>query len=152
MKILLAVDGSEYSEAATQALALRMRPEGIEVLVLRVVEPRVFATSPQLEQTYASERGKILKEDHERAQESVNLASQALRAAHFHVNTRVVEGEARSAILEVAEEWGADLIVLGSHGRKGLQRFLLGSVAESIARHAGCAVQIVRLSRHRKGR
>jgi nucleotide-binding universal stress UspA family protein len=149
MKILLAVDGSGFSEAATQALVTQMRPEGAEVLVLRVLEPRLFATPPQLAQRVASEQEKILKEDLERARETANLASQALRAARFKVNTRVVAGEARNAILEVAAEWRADLIVLGSHGRKGLQRFLLGSVAESVSRHADCSVEIVRVPRDR---
>jgi nucleotide-binding universal stress UspA family protein len=145
MKILLAIDGSGFSQAATQALVLQMRPEGVEVLVLRVVEPRIFSTPPQLAQRVAPEQEKILKEDFEHAKESVNLASQALRAAHFNANARVVEGEARHGILEVATDWRADLIVLGSHGRKGFQRFLLGSVAEFVARHAGCPVEIVRV-------
>jgi nucleotide-binding universal stress UspA family protein len=47
-------------------------------------------------------------------------------------------------IIDAAEAWKAELIVIGSHGRKGLQRFLLGSVAESIARHAACSVEIIR--------
>lgn len=47
--------------------------------------------------------------------------------------------------LEQASKWGADLIVLGSHGRKGLKHFLLGSVSETVARHAICSVEIVRV-------
>ena len=47
-------------------------------------------------------------------------------------------------ILEEAREWGADLIVVGSHGRRGLERFLLGSVADSIAIHAECSVEVIR--------
>jgi nucleotide-binding universal stress UspA family protein len=144
MKILLAVDGSEFSQAATQALISGMRPEGAEILVLRVVEPRVLFTSPQMAPGYAPEQDEIIKEDFRHAQESVNQASQALRSAGFSVNTRVVEAEARNGILDTAAEWRADLVVLGSHGRKGLQRFLVGSVAEFVARHAHCSVEIVR--------
>ena len=145
MKILLAVDGSEFSRAATQALVSQMRWEGAEVLVLRLIEPRAFFTPPQMAPAYAPEKEGIIKEDFLSAQESVDQASQALRAAGFTVNTRVVEAEARNGILDIAAEWRADLVVLGSHGRKGLRRFLLGSVAEFVARHAHCSVWIVRL-------
>jgi nucleotide-binding universal stress UspA family protein len=145
MKILLAVDGSEYSQAAMQALVSQMRPEGAEVLVLRVVEPRIFSIPPQMAAGYAPEQDEILKEEFRYAQESVNQASQALRSAGFSVKTRVVEAEARNGILDIAAEWGAGLIVLGSHGRKGLQRFLLGSVAEFVVRNTDCSVEIVRV-------
>ena len=145
MKILLAVDGSEFSQAATQALVSQMRPEGADVLVLRVVEPLIFSIPPQMAPAYTPEQDEILKEGVRHAQESVNQASQALRSAGFTVNTRVVEAEARNGILDIATEWRANLVVLGSHGRKGLRRFLLGSVAEFVARHAHCSVWIVRI-------
>jgi len=150
MRILLAVDGSEFSQAAANALVSQMRPENAEVLVLRVVEPRIFSIPPQMAPGYAPEQDEIIKEELRHAQDSVNQASQALRSAGFSVNTRIVEAEARSGILDIAAEWRADLIVLGSHGRKGLQRFLLGSVAEFVARHAGCSVEIVRVPRKRE--
>ena len=117
MKILLSVDGSEFSRAATQALASQMRPEGAEVLVLRVVEPRIFPIPPQMAPGYAPEQDEIIKEELLHAQESVSQASRALRSAGFSVNTRIVEAEARNGILDIAAEWRADLIVLGSHGR-----------------------------------
>ena len=147
MKILLAVDGSEFSQAATQAIVSQTRPEGVEVLVLRVVEPLIFSIPPQMAPGYAPEQDEIIKEEIRQAQESVNQASQALRSAGFTVNTRIVEAEARNGILDIAAKWRPDLIVLGSHGRKGLQRFLLGSVAEFVARHADCSVEIVRVPR-----
>ncbi len=147
MKILLAVDGSEFSQAATQALISHMRREGAEVLVLRVLEPRIFSIPPQMAPGYAPEQDEILKAESQHAQESVNQASQSLRSAGFSVNTRIVEAEARNGILDIAAEWRADLIVLGSHGRKGFQRFLLGSIAEFVSRHAGCSVEIVRVPR-----
>jgi nucleotide-binding universal stress UspA family protein len=150
MKILLAVDGSEFSEAATQALISQIHKEGAEVLVLRIVEPVIFAIPPQMAAGYAPEQEEIIQDERRHAQESVKQTSQALRAAGFNVNSRVVEAEARNGILDVAAEWHADLIVLGSHGRKGLQRFLLGSVAEHVARHADCSVEIVRVPRKHK--
>jgi nucleotide-binding universal stress UspA family protein len=149
MKILLAVDGTEFSQAATQTLASQLRPEGVEVLVLCVVEPHIFSIPPQMAEGYAPEQEAVLKEELQHARESVNQASKVLCSAGFNLKTRVVEAEARNGILDVAEEWRADLIVLGSHGRKGLRRFLLGSVAEFVARHARCSICIVRIPSER---
>jgi nucleotide-binding universal stress UspA family protein len=148
MKILLAVDGSKYSEAAVQAVVSKIRKEQAEVLVLQIVEPRIFSTPPQMAAGYQPEASAIMQEQFKQAQGTVDRAAASLRTAGFDAKTRVVEAEARSGILDVAAEWKADLIVLGSHGRKGLQRFMLGSVAESVARGAYCSVLIVRLAQH----
>ena len=75
----------------------------------------------------------------------VDRVAQALRSAGLKTETAVANGEVRETIVDRAVQWGADLIVLGSHGRRGASRFLLGSVAESVARHAPCSVKIVRL-------
>jgi nucleotide-binding universal stress UspA family protein len=145
MKILLAVDGSKFSEAAAQALASQIRPQDADVLILQVVKPILYSTPPQMSPGYAPELAERRKERVAEAEASVGRAAQVLRAAGFKVSTRVGEGEVRSGILDVASEWGAGLIVLGSHGRTGLQRMLLGSVAEAVARHALCSTLIVRI-------
>ena len=72
-------------------------------------------------------------------------ATVKIREAGFQVDTAVYEGAARAEILDASAQWHADLIVVGSHGRKGLDRFLLGSVSEFVARHAPCSVEIVRM-------
>ena len=144
MKILLAVDGSKYSDAAVQAVASKIRKEDADVLVLQVVEPRIFSTPPQMAPGYEPELAEIMKEQFQQAQQTVDRTAGALKAAGFNAKGRVVEAETRSGILDLASEWHADLIVLGSHGRKGLQRFMLGSDAESVARSAFCSVFIVR--------
>jgi nucleotide-binding universal stress UspA family protein len=144
MKILLAVDGSKHSDAAVQILASKIRKEDAEVLVLQVVEPRMFSTPPQMAAGYEPELAAIMKEQFKQAQQTVDRAAAALKAAGFNAKARVVEAETRTGILDLASEWHADLIVLGSHGRKGLQRFMLGSVAESVSRGAYCSVLIVR--------
>jgi nucleotide-binding universal stress UspA family protein len=53
-------------------------------------------------------------------------------------------GHAATGIVEIAEKWAADLIVMGSHGREGLGRLLLGSVADAVIRHAPCPVLVAR--------
>lgn len=144
MKILLAIDGSKYSETAGQMLGSQFRVQGTEVLVLQIVEPLVFSTPPQMAPGYAPEIAARLQDQLKQAREWVAQTGETLRKAGFKVDSRVAENEIRSGILDAAQEWHADLIVLGSHGEKGLRKFLLGSVAEFVARHAQCSVLIVR--------
>ena len=141
MKILLAVEDSVFSEAAVASVARQFRPQGTEVRVLHVVEPIAISEPPQMSPGYFPE----LKDRLPQAQKLVDQIANVLSSADFRVTSSVVAGDARSKILEDAAEWHAELIVLGSHGRKGLQRFLLGSVSEAVARHAPCSVQIVRI-------
>lgn len=141
MKTLLAIDDSKFSEAAEKALSGQFRPEDTEVRVLHVVEPIVVLEPPQMSPGYYPE----LEDQLPRAREVVDRVAKTLSAAGFRVTTSVKTGDARSVILEEAAEWHADLIILGSHGRKGLGRFFLGSVSEAVARHARCSVQIVRI-------
>lgn len=61
-----------------------------------------------------------------------------------NVTGEVTEGYIKERILDDAKQWQADLIVVGSHGRRGFTKFLLGSVSEAIASHATCSVEIVR--------
>ena len=85
------------------------------------------------------------RESAEEANALVAKAAGTLRSAGVNVTTAIVQGDPKSIILDDAKTWGADLIVLGSHGRKGLERFLVGSVSEAVLRHAHCSVEIVRL-------
>lgn len=149
MKILLATDGSKFSEAAIQEVAARINAKGAEVTILQAVEPLLFSVPPQMAPGYAPEMAAQREERLKEAKASLAAATKVLQGAGFAVSTRVVEADARTAILDIAAESRADLIVVGSHGRKGLKKFLLGSVAESVARHSQCSVLIVRMSEAR---
>ena len=147
MKILLAVDGSECSEAAVRAVLTQLRPEGTEVRVLDAVEwlkdmPASFAfgRAPGL----AEEVVKFRDESVQRAAQLVARIADALGAAGFRTSVSTPDADARHAIIAAAAEWPADLIVMGSHGRRGIDRLLMGSVAEAVVRHAPCSVQIAR--------
>jgi len=144
MKILLATDGTKFSEAATQAITKMFVPENSKILVLQAVEPFLYSTPPQMAPGYAPELAQKREEQKKEASASVTAAAKTLQSAGFVVETRVVEADPRAAILDAAEQSNTDLIVLGSHGRRGIQKFLIGSVAESVARHACCSVLIVR--------
>jgi nucleotide-binding universal stress UspA family protein len=144
MRILLAIDDSKCSEAATESIIGRSSPAGTEVQVLHVVD--VVSNLP-ISYTYAPAHGiEILeREKVAQAEQVVGQAADRLRAAGLEVQARVEKGVPKDKILEVAATWKADLVVTGSHGRGGMERFLLGSVSEAIARYAPCSVEIVRI-------
>lgn len=147
MKILLAIDDSPCSQAAIQAVISRFRPEGCEVRIVHVDEwPKNLP--PSLAFTEGPESARSVMAAHDemrhRAGQLIDDAKQRLQAAEFQVSTEIRAGDARREILDSAAEWQPDLIVLGSHGKTGLDRFLLGSVSDNVVRHATCSVEIVR--------
>jgi nucleotide-binding universal stress UspA family protein len=140
MKVLVAVDDSKFSDAAVRAIVSQFRPDNTEVRVLHVVQPFAFSTPPQMSRDYAPE----LELQRKQGKELVQRAAQTLTTAGFKTSTDVVQGDVRLKVIDCALEWNADLIVTGSHGRTPIQRLLLGSAAEFIARNAQCSVEIVR--------
>ena len=140
MKILVGVDDSKFSEEALRAIVAQFRPQSAEIRLLHVLQPIAFSAPPQMSAKYAPE----LEDQGKQARELVESAAKTLRAAGFKVDTAVEKGDVRLKIIDSAAEWNADLIVIGSHGRGGIPRLLLGSVAEFVARNALCSVEIVR--------
>ena len=139
MKILVGTDDSKFSGNVLRAIVTQFRTENTEVRVLHVLQP-IAPAPPQMAAGYAPE----LEDQKQPARELVERIAKELRSAGFKVNTAVEVGDIRETIIDSATEWGADLIVVGSHGQRDIQRFLLGSVAEFVARHAKCSVEIVR--------
>ncbi|SRR5579883_164415 len=138
MRILVATDGSEYSEAATKMVMAEWQPKDTEIRVLNVVDlalpiPTLYATGY---------REESLRE----AEEVVHKAEVRLLNAGYKVETAVEEGDPKTRIIEDAAKWKADIVVLGCHGRKGLDRFFMGSVSDEVSRYAPCTVEIVRAS------
>jgi nucleotide-binding universal stress UspA family protein len=144
MKILLALDGSIFSEAAMDKLIARAKGHGAEVRVLHVVEPFPEDLAQTLGSKVQPDFAAARLKRREQARELLAQAARKLEDAGFKVSSSIEEGDPRNVILREAEVWNADLIVLGSHGRTGLDRFLIGSVSEAVARHARCSVEIVR--------
>ncbi len=146
MKVLLAIDDSKFSDAAIQAVIARAHSKDTEVRVLHVVDQAISLVAREMG-GFDPTLDARLEEETKQAQDLVAKTAGTLRSHGMKVTTEVQVGDPKSTILEVSEEWHADLIVLGSHGRKGMDRFLLGSVSEAIARHAHCSVEIVRITR-----
>ena len=144
MKILLATDGSEGSAAALEALVSRPWPAASEVLVLSVAFPYPYYQDPFL--AGAAIYGRILDEEVARATNDAARAVEQIqaRAPQLAVRSATPVGSPSAVAIDLAREWGADLILVGSHGRGAAGRFLLGSVSNAIALHASCSVEIVR--------
>jgi len=146
MKILLAIDGSPCSDAAVEEVARRPWPQGSMVKVLTAVEitPPIPITPEAwaLPGTYFEELDAALRKQ---GQNIANHAIQKLKANKtLSADAVLIHGSPRPTILDEAEHWGADLIVMGSHGYGALKRFLLGSVSQAVVSHAKCSVEVVR--------
>ena len=139
MKILIGIDDSKVSGDVSRAIVTQFRAEHTEIRVLHVLQP-IAPAPPQMASGYAPE----LDDQKKPARELVERIAKELLSAGFKVDAAVEVGDIRERIIDSAAEWGADLIVVGSHGQRGIRRFLLGSVAEFVARHAKCSVEIVR--------
>ncbi|MDP3244838.1 MAG: universal stress protein [bacterium] len=146
MKILLATDGSAHSKAAVEEVARRPFPLNTKVRIVAVYDriPLVTAMGPMgVSQEYFAEADLQASKAAEAATE---IASKILHKKNpsLTISTIVIQGSPKSIILEEAEKFSADLIVVGSHGYGAVERFLLGSVSQSVALHAKCSVEIVR--------
>jgi nucleotide-binding universal stress UspA family protein len=147
MRILLAIDESQYSQAAARAFAAQFRSAETQVHVLHAIDwPRVFPDHFSFGEgaEFAYEFKKFMESERQRACQVTEQTAAALTTAGFSTTFSVLEGDAKKAILDYAAKWNPDLIVLGSHGRRGIDRIVLGSVSEAVARHAHCSVQIMR--------
>ncbi|HEU0178031.1 MAG TPA: universal stress protein [Blastocatellia bacterium] len=146
MKILLATDGSDCSKAAVNSVAERPWPEGSEVKVISVMEVPYAPTTETwvLPDNYYTELERVAKEQAAAAVKDAVERIKSGKASGLEIVTKIISGSAREVILDEAERWDADLIVLGSHGYSGWQRFLLGSVSHAVAMRAHCSVEIVR--------
>ena len=150
MKILLAIDDSKFSEAATRMLVEQNDPAKTTVRVLHVVEPIRFPYYAEFNPPYPDSLSALNKKRMAAAKQLVTRTASRLRAAGFRVeNSSARPGNIRSMVVDTARKWRADLVVVGSHGRRGLARILLGSVSDYVAHHASCSVQIVRLSKRK---
>ena len=148
MKILMATDGSDFSKAAIDALAnIVAKPDATNIKIVSAVErPIPIAAEPMaISAEYYNEMEQFGREQ---ARKFLTEAETQIRAlfpnAAPDLTTEVILGSPPRVLVEEAEKWGADLIVVGSHGYGFWSRLMLGSVSNSVVHNATCSVLVIR--------
>ena len=136
---MLATDLGPASAAATDEAMRLAGALGARLLAISVIDPRT------LQLPGGRFRSRV---DQERGRLEAAAAELVLRGRRDHVTTSFLiwEGDPAESIVEAANAEGADIIVIGSHGRAALGRALIGSVSDQVVRHAPCPVMVVRSS------
>ncbi|HEY6944663.1 MAG TPA: universal stress protein [Candidatus Acidoferrum sp.] len=133
MRVLIAIDGSKGSEIVLQEALARPWPPGTHFCLVTVVDPFFFTHAPAL-----------FEETKEAADDFLNEAAKKFEAAGWRTDESVVLGNPRRAISKYADDWRANLVLVGSHGLNALERLALGSTVRAVLRHAKCSVEVVR--------
>jgi nucleotide-binding universal stress UspA family protein len=141
--IVVGTDGSETARKAVRAAADLAREVGATLDIVSAYEP-VSNQRLREEARQAPEDTQWTITPREDVEATLEEACEALSADGLTIETFAREGDPADAILDVAEERGADLIVVGNKGMTGAKRFLLGSVPNKVSHHAPCSVLIIR--------
>lgn len=142
MKILIALDASQHSERALEFVTRMRWPAGSRVIVLSVMQPVVNAVAGPYEP--ATVEVELMAEQRRVLEELVSNAERRLRECGFATESRVLAGDPRETLAQEARDERADLLVMGSHGRTGIAKLMLGSVSSHIVTHAPCSVLVVK--------
>jgi nucleotide-binding universal stress UspA family protein len=140
MRVLVGIADSKSAEQVLQTVVTQLSPAKTEVRLLHVLQPISVSSPPQMDRAFTPE----LEAEKKAAQELIDSITARVANAGFKVDALIEKGDVRETIIDAAAQWHADLIVIGSRGAASVNRFLLGSVAESVIRHASCSVQVVR--------
>ena len=136
-KILVPTDGSEFAKKAQKHALFLSKVSGAEIIAVSVTENNFVNGLPLDDEVY--QLNQILKErSEENLKEFDELNKDDLKITHV-----IREGSPARVILEVAQEENVDLIVMGSSGKSGFDRFIMGSVADKVVNSAKCAVLVV---------
>lgn len=134
-RVLIAMEGASSSDDAIQQFASWFQPDGLTVFIVSVIPPVSYPVAPE-------PGSPVYLWQSEEALIALDRASALLARAGFTAFSMIRIGETVETILDVAQELDADLIVLGTQGRKGIKRLIRDSVAESVALQASCDVMI----------
>ena len=144
MKIVIGVDDSPHSVAALEWVKRMTWPKDSEWILVAAAETLSFVF---VDPAGAGLHEQLQRDQVEHCRRTVADAEARLRPAGVRVTSRVEIGDPRDALVRIAEAEKADLMVVGSHGRTGVPRLLLGSVAGYVTSHAPCSVVVVKRPR-----
>lgn len=142
-KILVPLDGSALAERAIRHAGEIARGADAEILLLQAV----YVPMPVVPESALLTEGKLLEEVAKSASEYLGRIGAEMRAGGHKVRTIIDERPPAEAILHIADQEHADLIVMSTHGRSGLSRLMLGSIAENVLRHTYCTILFVKPER-----
>lgn len=148
MRVLFATDGGKQSDMAFAAIKRLSLADGDEIKLISVVD-MALPMAIDLYGGYLPDTSDLEKAARENAVKIVESGAEKVRSfadpEKVQISTDVLFGSPESRIVETAEEWKADLIVVGSHGYSRWERLLLGSVSDSVVHHAPCSVLVIRV-------
>src|SRR5262249_12422608 len=144
MKILIGVDDSPHTRATVDFVKSMRWPENAQFLVLSAVQPIMSVYAESYVPAAMPDYHQLLRDMTKMSEDVVSGAGQELRAAGFRTTAKVVHGDPRSTLLDTVKSEGIDLLVVGSHGRTGMTKLIMGSVASHVVTHAPCSVLVVK--------
>lgn len=142
-KILVPLDGSALAERAIWHAGEIARGTDAEILLLQAV----FVPMPVVPESALLAEGMVLEEVARGAAEYLDRVATDLRAEGGRVRTIIEERPPADAILHIADKEQVDLIVMSTHGRSGISRLVMGSIAESVLRHSHQTIMLIKPER-----
>jgi nucleotide-binding universal stress UspA family protein len=148
MKILIATDGSDFSRKAVEKCCEFIQPEnGAEIKIISLVErvhPMAAEPFAISEEYYLAVEAGLRKEAGKAVAEAEKIVAEKFGSKTVSIDAEVFTGDVKRTIIDVAENFKPDLMVVGSHGYGFFNRMLLGSVSDFVVHHAPCSVLVVR--------
>jgi len=146
MKILIAVDDSQWSQAAIDFVEVMTWPARTELIVLSAAAPMhsayAYQDYPEVAPVMTPE---MLEQQRKHHEDIAKRYAGQLEGSSHTIRSMAVAADPREAIVDLATREGVDLIVVGSHGRTGLKKLVMGSVSSHVIAHAPCSVLVVKL-------
>ena len=139
-KILLPTDGSKFAENAEKHALFLAEASGAEIMALSVVETSFSIGLPSDDTVFHINQ--LLKKETEKNLEKVEKMKEECNS-DVKITLKVDEGSPADVILDTIEKEDIDLVVMGSSGKSGFDRFIMGSVAEKVVKAAECSVLVV---------
>ena len=136
--VMVATDFSPLSEKAIDYAVMIAKQFGAKILIMHVLDPITVTTTDAL---MFSDNSEALRK---MAEEMMKNLADILKEKGVSIETALLKGAAASEIISKAAQAGVDVIIMGTHGRKGIEHLILGSVAEKVVRSATCPVMVVR--------